>query len=136
MSAATASNQAAAAARTRGAIDRSVFQTVVALNDADSAEFAAQMVGTYLAQADSTLRDMDAALRDRDAGRLALLAGALQDTSGSMGAARVAAACAELRAAAERDADCGAAHTRLRAEYAAAKTWLARYIETGVVPED
>jgi len=131
-----------------GIIDRRAFQSVIDLNDHDSTDFSTQMVNTYLAVATSTLSDMDKALRNEDIPSLSLLATSLQDTSVAIGVEEVQQSCSRLRnvinAWTEREELDGAASIggivaalgQLKSDFAIAKSWLTRYVETGKVPDD
>jgi hypothetical protein len=80
---------------------------------------------------------------------LSLLAVSLQDTSDAMGVTDVRQSCSRLRESArawsETERRAGAAsnidgivamHGRLKSDFALAKSWLTRYVETGNVPPD
>ncbi|KAF8481578.1 hypothetical protein DFH94DRAFT_691219 [Russula ochroleuca] len=133
-----------------GIIDQRVFQGIVDLNDIDSTDFSTQMVHTYLAVATSTLADMDRAVGNKDISKLSLLAVSLQDTSDAIGVTEVRRSSSRLRevirlwSEAERKAGGAAAsmdgilaaHGRLKSDFALAKSWLTRYVETGNVPSE
>jgi hypothetical protein len=87
---------------------------------------------------------------NKDISELSLLAVSLQDTSDAIGVAEVRRSCSSLRevirvwsederktggAAASMDGIV-AAHGRLKSDFALAKSWLTRYVETGNVPSD
>jgi hypothetical protein len=80
---------------------------------------------------------------------LSLLATSLQDTSVAIGVKEVQQSCSRLRnvinAWTEREKVEGAAapidgivaaHGQLKNDFAIAKSWLTRYVETGNVPDD
>ncbi len=86
---------------------------------------------------------------NKDISILSLLAVSLQDTSDAMGVTEVRQSCSRLRESirmrseTERKAgsDAGAsidgiiaAHGRLKSDFALARSWLTRYVETGNVP--
>jgi hypothetical protein len=85
---------------------------------------------------------------NKDIPNLSLLATSLQDTSVAIGVKEVQQSCSRLRndinawteteklgGAASRDGIV-AAHELLKSNFAIAKSWLARYVETGNVPDD
>ncbi|KAH9046983.1 hypothetical protein EDB83DRAFT_2523249 [Lactarius deliciosus] len=134
-----------------GIIDRRVFQGVLNLNDSDSTDFSTQLFETYLAVANSTMTNMDRAVmnprqperaRNKDFSELSLLAISLQDTSDAMGVAQVRQSCSRLqdviRAWGETKTGpidgITTAHEHLKRDFAVAKTQLAKFVETGVVP--
>ncbi|KAH9984046.1 hypothetical protein BJV74DRAFT_588139 [Russula compacta] len=133
-----------------GIIDRRVFQGIVDLNDKDSTDFSTQMVTTYIAVATSTLSDMDKA-GNRDIPKLSLLAVSLQDTSDAIGVTEVRRSCFRLQqtirmwseeTGSRKTTGAGsideiiAVHEQLRRNFAIAKSWLTRYVETGNIPDD
>ena len=87
---------------------------------------------------------------NKDISKLSLLAVSLQDTSDAMGVTEVRQSCTRLRevirvwSEAERRAGGAvvsldgviAEHGRLKSDFALAKSWLTRYVETGNVPSD
>jgi hypothetical protein len=87
---------------------------------------------------------------NKDISKLSLLAVSLQDTSDAIGVTEVRRSCSHMReviqvwSEAERKAG-GAAtsidgiiavHGRLKSDFALARSWLTRYVETGNVPSD
>jgi hypothetical protein len=87
---------------------------------------------------------------NKDISKLSLLAVALQDTSDAMGVTEVRESCSRLRELIrvwnETERKAGGAgpsidgivavHGRLKSDFALAKSWLTRYVETGNVPPD
>ena len=87
---------------------------------------------------------------NKDISKLSLMAVSLQDTSDALGVTEVRQSCTRLREVirvwneAERRAGGPAASTdgivtalgRLKSDFALAKSWLSRYVETGNVPPD
>lgn len=88
---------------------------------------------------------------NKDVSKLSLLAVSLQDTSDAMGVTDVRESCSRLRelvrvwdeterraggAGASMMDGIVAAHGRLKSDFALAKSWLTRYVETGNVPPD
>jgi hypothetical protein len=87
---------------------------------------------------------------NKDISKLSLLAVSLQDTSDAMGVTEVRQSSSRLqeviRGWNETERQAGgagasidgiiAAHGRLRSDFALAKSWLTRYVETGNVPPD
>jgi len=87
---------------------------------------------------------------NKDVSKLSLLAVSLQDTSDAMGVTEVRQSCSRLREAIrlwnENQRKAGgvgasidaivALHGRLKGDFALAKSWLSRYVETGNVPLD
>ena len=83
---------------------------------------------------------------NKEISKLSLLALPLQDTSDAMGATEVRRSCSRLREAIRVWSEAeGAApsidgiiavHGRLKSDFALAKSWLTRYVETGTVPLD
>ncbi|KAH9016506.1 hypothetical protein EDB84DRAFT_716193 [Lactarius hengduanensis] len=125
-----------------GIIDRRVFQGVLNLNDSDSTDFSTQLFETYLAVANSTMTNMDRAVKNKDFPELSLLAISLQDTSDAMGVVQVRQSCSRLqdviRAWGETKTGpidgITTAHEHLKRDFVVAKTQLAKFVETGVVP--
>lgn len=86
---------------------------------------------------------------NKDISKLSLLAASLQDTSDAMGVTEVRQSCSCLReairvwnenvrkegVAASIDGII-AVQARLKSDFALAKSWLTRYVETGNVPPD
>jgi hypothetical protein len=87
---------------------------------------------------------------NKDISKLSLLAVSLQDTSDAMGVTEVRDSCSRLREFIrvwnETEGKAGGAgasvdgivavHARLKSDFALAKSWLTRYVETGNVPPD
>jgi hypothetical protein len=87
---------------------------------------------------------------NKDISKLSLLAVSLQDTSDAIGVTEVRRSCSHLRevirvwseaerktggAAASMDGIV-AAHGQVKSDFALAKSWLTRYVETGNIPSD
>jgi hypothetical protein len=86
---------------------------------------------------------------NKDIPTLSLLAISLQDTSDAIGVTEVRQSCSRLRDVmhvwTETETKAGgggsidgiiAAHGQLKKDFAIAKSWLTRYVETGSVPDD
>ena len=84
---------------------------------------------------------------NKDISKLSLLAVSLHDTSDAIGVTEVRQSCSRLREAIrvwnETEGGAGASldgiiavHGRLKSDFALAKSWLTRYVETGNVPPD
>ena len=87
---------------------------------------------------------------NKDISKLSLLAVSLQDTSDAMGVTEVRQSCSRLREfirvwneSERRVGEAGASidgiiamHERLKRDFALAKSWLTRFVETGNVPPD
>jgi HPt (histidine-containing phosphotransfer) domain-containing protein len=101
------------------AVDRAVVDELEAATGRDPA-FLADLIDTYLADADALLRSMHQAIAEADAGELRRAAHSLKSNSASFGAATLADACRELelRARDGRLEDASGHLARIEAAYA------------------
>ncbi|KAF8208687.1 signal transduction histidine kinase [Mycena galopus ATCC 62051] len=123
------------------AIDMTIFDQILELDDEGTHEFSKEMVSAYFSQATSTFEEMDIALDAKNLPELGARGHFLKGSSAALGIHKVQAACEKMQhygdlrdEEADKDLTSTEALDRIQAllaeikvEYAAAEKWLKKW---------